>query len=505
MNPEFLRNARIHLRRGRALTAAVICGVISVIVLEFLDHGVMDGSGILTFVLYLQATVLLIVGGISCLQSVHREKELNTFDYQRVTQLAPLEVAVGKLFGAPVMAYFIALCLTPVALIGAVVGRIPFSIVLESYLILLLGCVAYHAFALVISSFWGPGSTAAAIILFLLLVFVSSIDWFQAGGIFSVHRLSPLCAPQLPGQYLTKARLAAAGQDYSGWEDSFLGTLLPHAAVAIGIYVTFTAWFLAALNRNLERDPLMYEIYSPNQALAFAFYLTLLTLGFFEWTMLREPLVAFGGLYSRPVVPPIGAIQDLLKIVFVIFFMLGLVLLRNRDRVRSQSQKVAERKFGVWAAAWPAPYLLVGAIAAGAGIVALVARYRPPGSYWNLGLPFFEVVFFAIWIIRDFLYLQWMALRRSNRPLVSGLLYLLVFYACASVTFAALGMFGAPGGAAFTSVFLPTPLFSLDFSRWDSERALWILALTLQAGEALLFILLLQRRLRHLNHVGLET
>jgi hypothetical protein len=120
-NPELLRNARIQLRPGRAIAAAIICAAISLTIwYSFESHGsdqtaAFDAITMFKFILQMQVFVLLIGGGIYELLTVHREKELNTFDYQRVTRLSSFELAVGKLFGAPILTYFIVLCLMPIA------------------------------------------------------------------------------------------------------------------------------------------------------------------------------------------------------------------------------------------------------------------------------------------------------------------------------------------------------------------------------------------------------
>src|SRR5437762_11294071 len=81
------------------------------------------GIQLLEITFWLQALMLAAGGGIACINSIHREKEQNTFDYQRVTRMTPLELALGKLFGAPVFTYFVFLCLMPLALFGAVMGK----------------------------------------------------------------------------------------------------------------------------------------------------------------------------------------------------------------------------------------------------------------------------------------------------------------------------------------------------------------------------------------------
>ena len=121
-NPELVRNARIQLRRGRMLAAAIICGAVSLSSAAYCLYShtgspsrIDDARNLLQVTLSLQIVALLIGGGIYCLQSVHREKDLNTFDYQRITRMTPLELTVGKLLGAPALPYFAFLCLMPIA------------------------------------------------------------------------------------------------------------------------------------------------------------------------------------------------------------------------------------------------------------------------------------------------------------------------------------------------------------------------------------------------------
>ncbi len=107
--PEATRNARIqlaqaHARRRRHLRRGVHRRL----------HLLQPSSsvqGSAQFLLFTHATALAVGGGIYCLLSIHREKDLNTFDYQRITRLTPLQLALGKLFGAPSLLYFMVLCL----------------------------------------------------------------------------------------------------------------------------------------------------------------------------------------------------------------------------------------------------------------------------------------------------------------------------------------------------------------------------------------------------------
>jgi hypothetical protein len=229
--------------------------------------------------LILQIMVLLIGGGIYCLQSVHREKELNTFDYQRITRLKPIELAVGKLFGAPAVAYLIVLCLMPITLVGAFMAQISIWTLVEIYVIVLLGSVTYHALALLVSLLTPKGTSAGLTLFFLIFVGMTSFNFSEGGSVFGMRQLSPFFAYDLLSPQAAPNRL----ETLPPLQDSFLGTFVPHTLALLVIYVTLLGFLLLAVARNIKRDPSVYEIYSPAQGFAFVLYLNALVLGFFRW------------------------------------------------------------------------------------------------------------------------------------------------------------------------------------------------------------------------------
>jgi hypothetical protein len=514
-NPELIRNARIQLRPGRMTAAAIICAVISITVWASIVHTNVDfevadlhkAGAVFAFILYAQVAILLIGGGIYCLQSVHREKELNTFDYQRVTRLTSLELAVGKLFGAPIGAYFVALCLMPVALIGAVQARVPARIVVEAYFILFIGSIAYHALTLLVSVLLGrSGGFIVSIFLFLALVLINSIDMSGETGspFLSIHAISPFAAGELVGQYASVVARALGGLAQGlDWTDVFLGKTVPHLAVLVVLYATFTVWFLLGITRNLKRDPTAYEVFSPSQAFAFVLYLNLLVLGFYPWAMrFREVDVQIQNKsYHFSGVPPNNVEQSLLGASLWLFAILALILLRNRERVRVRIRQIRGGAVSLLAALWPTPYLVVGIVLVGGAIIVLISRYRNPG-YWNLKLAVYEVAFLAVWLSRDALYLQWMNLRRARRPLAVAVLYMIVFYGSTGIIFGSLSLYNNARAAASTAFLVPSPLFALGPYFWSQQTPLWLLALGAQAAEAVVFWLLHRMRLREFEPVS---
>jgi hypothetical protein len=281
--------------------------------------------------------------------------------------------------------------------------------------------------------------------------------------------------------------------------DRFFGVSVPHFAVLTALYLTLVAWFLLAIVRNLKRDPAVYELYSPIQAFGFAIYLNALMLGFFNWKApLGLPIInSLGRITGFYTLPPLLVERPLLYNTFWLFVLLGLVLLRNRERVRRRIKTLGESAANLWAALWPAPYLLAGVIVAGIAVLELIRVYRRPApEEWSWGLAILNVAFMALWVARDLLYLQWMGLRRARRPLVAAVLYLIVFYTCISIAFGVAHTSLRPTLAPFAAALVPSGVSSLDLADWFANSRLWIFALVLLAAQVVLFALLQWQKLR---------
>lgn len=500
--PELARNARIQLRHRRLLASAIICAAVSLSALAYYGHSASSDTGddLLQLVVLLQITVLLLGGGVYCVQSLHGEKELNTFDYQRVTRLKPLDLALGKLLGAPALTYFIVLCLMPMGFWAYFRSTATMSTVLQVYILIFLGSITYHAFALLISLLLKRGTSAGGILFFLLIVGLTSVDYSE-GGTFGMHRLSPFFAFDL----LTRRQSYGATTESGPYalypsRDLFFGVSVPHVLVLVVIYLTLTMWLLLAVARNIKRDPSVYEVYSSTQSFALLLYLECLLLGFSRWMIpVSESVrgsVARVYFAYRPASPTMAE-GTFLSSSLGFFVIFGLALLRNRDRVRRRSRVLGAHAAGWWAAVWPAPYLFIGATMAGIGIVSMIRFKLRPQSEWSTGLGMLEVGFFVLWLARDALYLQWMSLRRTRRPLISGVLYLAVFYVCASAATVGFGWYDR-ARAPYRAVLFPSAAFGLDTKAWTGAREPWIGALFLLVCQAFLFVLLQRRELQAL-------
>ncbi|MGB6429753.1 MAG: hypothetical protein WBF06_04155 [Candidatus Acidiferrales bacterium] len=500
--PELVRNGRIQMRPKRMLAAASICAVVSFTTYLNYRHPFMP-EALLELFVNAGVTVLILGGGILCLQSIHREKELNTFDYQRITRLTPLELTLGKLFGAPSLAYFIVLCLAPITLAAAFLSGVSLVTILWIYAIVLLGTITYHAFALLVSLMAGRGSSAGIIIFFLIAVYVSAFVEGDRSSMLALRMISPYFAAQLP-RASDAPNPWVVGPRLPGGKDLLFGVTVPHVLVLVALYVTLTGWFLLALTRNIKRDPSMYEIYSPLQAFGFVLYLHLIVLAFYQWTRLFSHWTSGASPYfsaDENQVAPAQAEHEILAFSLAIFIIFGLMLLRNRERVRHRILRLGEGAVSWWAALWPGPYLLGGVLTVGLAMIAMIWHKLHPETEWSFGMAFFQVCFLAAWVTRDAIYLQWMNLRRGRRSLTAGLIYLIVFYVCSSALWAGLSFYRAEGRTfgAFNAYLVPWTIFGMDFDSWMGASRIWLGALAILAGEALVFAALQRSQLMKLR------
>ena len=287
-NPELRRNLRIELRPTRAMTAGIITALFAVIVLPSLLAGTgnsaaMSGSisTYLMVALWSQRLTLTFGGAVACWRAVRRERELNTFDFQRITRLSPLELAVGKLFGAPALAYFVTLCLVPPAVLSATTsGTFAVELLAKTYVLLFTGSVVVHAFALMISTVSDKGGAVSGVVILLLLQILPSIGWIVV--------MSNLTSAQ-------GMRNASALH--------FYGIAIPPTILWAALELGFAAWFLLAVVRNIKIDLDATQLFTPRQGLGFAAYCNFVWIGFYPWSELSDnssvaALLLFGVLCS---------------------------------------------------------------------------------------------------------------------------------------------------------------------------------------------------------------
>ena len=492
-NPEFIRHTRSQLRPNKLISAASISFLLSFAVGSFivrqrhLAGTSLQGAGVdlLHTAFILQALILAGGGGIACLNSIFSEKQQNTFDFQRVTRLTSLELTIGKLFGAPLLMYFLCLCLTPLTLYGAALAEVEITHLVAAYAVLLVASIAYHSFTLLLSLLSVRGSQIASILLALLVLWFASVNMWSP--FVRLHALGPFDASEVALSHTWEvSRLDTVKTwDYGtpGFTDLFWHRPVHHLPVLLIVDGCLIFWFLLGVVRNIKKDPEYYELYSPAQFLGLAVFLNLLLASFFEtrWAT------------------PLDAQSVFLVFNIVILSLLGIALLRTRERMRSLVRGARNRVPVSLAAIWPAPFLGLAAVLAGLLIVGCLHYAHTPGSAWSPEFALLRSLFFVIWILRDIQFLQFMDLRPSKHPLAMAFLYLSIYYVCVSFFLTAAGSFRTPQGTPITSIFLPTPVFVLDAKAWALAPDVWTIGFAVQLILLALFFYLQSERIRELR------
>lgn len=486
-NPEFRRHLRTQLRPGRVAATVAIAAVLS------LSYGYASyksaegaaepgawGQALFDAALWLQVLVLTVGGGFACLTAISREKEHNTFDFQRVTRLTPLELTLGKLFGAPALSYFIVLCLLPATAVGAIAARLEAGRVLAAYTAFLTCAAAWHGLALLISLLMERNSASAGGLLYLVILGISSVP---NSGALGLGMMSPFFAISMlsnTGAMASAAQPVVMGNRY--W-DSFFGFDLHHGGALVLLSLIALAWLLLALARNIKRDPAVYELYTPAQSLALAAYMNLVLIGFFQWR-------GFIGHDAHRLITFLN---------LSLFFGLGLTVMRNRDRLRRRLSELGQRASGWLAAFWPATYVLGGFLAIGLALLALIDRRFAGSEQWSLGAGVVSLALACFWLARDVMFIQWMILTRVRRPLLMSMLYLTVYYTCMGVLLGALGLMQSAARLPFAAIFLPVLGMGLDGKGWEPHRAAWLLAVAAQVPILCVLALLKKQKLQELS------
>lgn len=143
-NPLLILHVRSELRPARAAMAAAVTLVVCILIAMgcwSADHNDVREffRDLYAWLLGSQFAVLGVWSAMACGQAVARERELKTFDFLKTTRLTPAELLVGKLLGAPIIAYFAVACTLPVSIVAGLVGGIRPAAVLGSVVLLEIG------------------------------------------------------------------------------------------------------------------------------------------------------------------------------------------------------------------------------------------------------------------------------------------------------------------------------------------------------------------------------
>ncbi len=110
------------------------------------------------------------------------------------------------------------------------------------------------------------GTSAGAIVLFLLLVLMSMGVEGERNSTFAIHSIGPDYVTQIPDPGQQQRYMEAPLQLPAG-RDLLFGIAVSHVLVLSVLYLSLTGWFLLGLIRNTKRDPSCTKYIRPSKHL----------------------------------------------------------------------------------------------------------------------------------------------------------------------------------------------------------------------------------------------
>jgi len=173
-NPELLRNIWLELSPQRLIAMPAILGLI--FLAAYLAKSSAEMLPVIALLIY--TIVTMIWGSKLAGDSIGIELDQGTWDTQRMSGLSPWSMAVGKLLGGPVFAWYGGAICAAVGLAAMPTDQLPFALKLTAAVV--ASTVSMHALALLVSlSIWSRqvrtalrtrSRGAGMMILFFLLV-----------------------------------------------------------------------------------------------------------------------------------------------------------------------------------------------------------------------------------------------------------------------------------------------------------------------------------------------
>jgi len=234
------------------------------------------GHMLFLYAFWTQVLAFIVYGSIRTSASIADEREAKTWDLQRLTPLSSGDIAGGKLLGAPLYAAFLAMLLSPWALVGAMVSQRIGSEVVFIYLQFAATVFLALSLSLLASAYsdlsrGGSSATAGAMI-----------------GLGCLYTLAP-----------------ALSKDGLDGTIVYFGMTIPTAIWFPAVTAAFGAWAFAAAKWRVGRD--LLEPARFWRFPAFILYLIVFELGFEKasayWALLLPSVAIVMAALAEPVTP----------------------------------------------------------------------------------------------------------------------------------------------------------------------------------------------------------
>jgi hypothetical protein len=191
-NPLFVKHVRSRLRRGVVMPSIFVVCFFSLCIV-WLDLSIFkadDAVGSHLF-FWLQALILMLMGGSQVAAAVGYVKESGILDFHRVTPVPSSVQALGFLLGAPIREWILFGCTLPFALVCAIHGPWGLSGFTKVLLVQITGAFLYHAIG-VVTGLAGRAKGASGRLVAIVVALNIGASNFSEEGIYGPTLLSPL-------------------------------------------------------------------------------------------------------------------------------------------------------------------------------------------------------------------------------------------------------------------------------------------------------------------------
>lgn len=485
-NPEFVRHVRADLRLARAVTVAVIalviCGLVGLSCWGAADDVIEFFQLLHYWLVGIQFTVLGFWCASACGQAISRERELKTFDFLRTTRLTAWDLIAGKIFGAPVTAYFAVGCTIPISVLAGLLGAISPVKILGVYVLLAAFTLFVGVLALWVSMLLEKSNTGVPILVMLMPVGVGYA--FSSSPFSGFSAISML--PALFALYDVRSSSPQITPTLFGLPASYL-------LLTLLLYVTFGAWFALMLVRGLKKERQEIRLLSHWQAIGFVAFLNVLYYAFLD----PKRLLALGsGAFNS--FGPREAAQMAILFNAGVLFLVGLAMIGSREKLRVWWRRWKARQESylsgdglVW------PWIAVGAAVAYGLLAAEVFGEQAaiPVHDWRLGVAGVVFLEILVFVVRDVLFIQWCTLIMKKRPVFIGFLFLSLYYVAAGIVASVAGLASRKAGSLILGLLSPWQMMGLENVGFAQAHPSYI-GLALQAGVVVVLVTAITRRLR---------
>jgi hypothetical protein len=438
-NPEFVRHLRAEMRPPRMMLsgglAVVICFLVSLIHSQATAQGRGVGEPAIVYTLFfwllcLQATILPLWCFSATLQAVASERQMKTYDFVRTTRLDSSELLVGYLFGTPIMAYFTVGVSAVIAFLSGLGEHVPIGAMVATYILLFIFCVFVSLCGLLVSMLVAKPRAAGSLLIVFLLTGPFAVLGFAATGSPFPGLASLALYPGLISLYDPTSTLPSSAP--------FFSLHVPYLILTTLLYVSFGAWLVMALVRNLKKEREEIQLLTRFQALGFAAYLNFLFLGFLHPVGPKAPYEELRGMS--------GVMIAFLLMNQMLFYVVGLSTLVPAERLKIWYRGLIAKQQSLLAEeGLPWPWmLLAGVIAFIAMSLASIGISTAQHQPWSAGATLLSVMIVLAFAVRDVLFLQWCMLTRMKSPIGKGIALIWLYYFAAAVIASFLTM-GATG------------------------------------------------------------